>query len=270
MSTITQDMAYSVADPCGFQVGDVACDGTPLLEADGGRTVLYSGVLQYEVNDLITPSRRDVDPQGSGLNCGSRTIDSIIDGAEFLLQNCAKVHPGLLVQWGVSNPVFSSAGALIGTKGFKASSTCRCGNGECERGGFYMYIWSRAFGCNDNEELFDDEGNPVYEVTVLPWLKKFTPTGPARRGQNMSDARRNLRGTLIVNSNFGQGPGLIYPVQPDDTDPANPIGLCEPYAQYLTCIPFPGACMCTNHGGYWDPSQEVIPVGEAGWVDPTA
>ena len=265
---LAADQAYSVADVCGMQIGQVSENGTPLTVAGGGLTMLIPGVVEFTETDVVEAGRTDVDFNGGGGYCSRRVIDDRITGQELALNLCGKQLAVMEFIIGNRGRVFDDNDNVVGHRALSVSDACRCDDPGAI-GGFYILLWSNVFDC-EGDPLFDDSNDRMYEITAYPWVKRLTPTNGRRRTVNLQDARRAYRGQLRSNPNFGQGPGsaVLIPDQTMATPPQPLAGITDPMV-FLSDVNFPGNCDCLgqNEGGSWV-AGDPIPVGEAGWVDP--
>jgi hypothetical protein len=260
--------AYSVADFCGVQIGQVSENGTPLLTAASGGVILIPDVVEFQESDTVENGRTDVDFNGSGGYSSKRIIDDRITGQEAQIIFTGKQIPYLEYLLGYRGPVLDDNDNFVGTKSLPPSSSCRCDDPGAV-GGIYMIAWANVFDC-EGDPIFDLSNDRMYEITVWPWIKKMIPTTPRRRTTNAQDSRRTYRAQLRNNPNFGQGPGsaVLIPDQTAATPAQTDAGISVPMT-FLSDVPFPGNCNCTgaDEGDPWVDGAP-IPVGEAGWSDP--
>lgn len=270
-SVLAESISYNKGNVCGLQSGDVDAVGNPLLEADGGRTLLIAGscIATFQPATDVTAASFAQDGE-----CVKVGIPATINGYSFTLVSRGREIPGWHIAAGGHRPLYSADGALIGSEYPNPSEAgCPCPDTEAEvvYGGRYLVIWEQALDPCNNSPIADDDDVPIHVATVIPWhdtLVETTAPTAAAIADNNQKGRHTWTGTVKQSSNFGLGPGSAELVSDQtDTDPDEPEGITN-MARFLTDIPFPGGCGCSGAGSWWETDDTPVPIGEVGWTAP--
>jgi hypothetical protein len=258
---------WSVEDICGLQLNRLNCDGTIADPALPENVILLHSLLDFEFTETTEDPGDSVETAANGAHCHNRRRDVRVTGYELTLRRCGIIHPAFLTSLGLADPVLDADGLLCGTKGFCSSNVCYCTgcqDEDCSDGGWSMIIWANAWeSCTTGDAIRvrDTAGNTLQHVFIAPRISQFRPGGAHRRSATSSDAQVDFIADLKPNANWGNGPvhptfGPIYPVTNGPLD-------CEPWAEFLSPVCYPGTCSCDSGpgSGFWAPGDPETPVG---------
>lgn len=223
---------WSPISLCGVQLNRTDCDGVIL----NGPTdiILNCGIVEIERSELTGDERNTTDPNGQGGFCARRTINPTVEGYEYEITWCSRIDPEMLEVLGLFDRVIEPVGPPVNnTVGYKPraqDASCLCEPGQCATPGAAMHIWGLAWDGDNPHPNFD------YWIEAVP---RFIPQ-PGTTFTFSDDFNQvTFTGRGIINPNYGQGPGNVYP---------EVAGLDREFANFLSNVAFPGGCNCTSCG----------------------
>lgn len=226
------DAAWSALNICGSQLNRLDATGGILDRADGNSNVVVTcSLVDITRTEVVGDAVEQRDSSGAGGYCAVRTRPAAVTGYSYSMTLCSRIDAEMMSLMGLVDVVVGAGNKVVGYKARDiAAAACDCDPTSSSQAGVCMHIWSLAWL---GEEPHPDHS---YVVEAIPKIV-FAPGGDRTKSAEFNTT--TVTGTASKNSNYGRGPGNIYPEN---------AGLNRVWAEWLTSTAPPNQCNCDYHG----------------------
>lgn len=201
---------YTSVGVCYVQINRNDCDGFPLTVADGDGNVIILGTAG-DATELELSQQYETQAAQSDGPCWFSPASKTKSGAQATLRWCSTTMVDNILLHGQWLPMYDTAGNICGWAGPKvgASECCKCNGTDCVSNGFSIISVSCPQDCN-GKQIKDEDGNPLWEYTIITQVDDVTEVQNRRRSSTPSNNRVDYQYELVSNDNYGFGPADAF------------------------------------------------------------